>query len=54
VFVFFCFPEASQMTLEEVRQVFEHGFGVKYAEEWRKEYKLGEKGRGAAGGDAKA
>jgi SP family myo-inositol transporter-like MFS transporter 13 len=54
VFVFFCFPEASQMTLEEVRQVFEHGFGVKYAEEWRKEYKLGEKFRGAAGGDSKA
>jgi SP family myo-inositol transporter-like MFS transporter 13 len=34
------------MTLEEVRQVFEHGFGVKYAEEWRKEYKRGEKARG--------
>jgi SP family myo-inositol transporter-like MFS transporter 13 len=46
IFVYCCFPEASQMTLEEVRQVFEHGFGVKYAEEWRKEYKRGEKARG--------
>ncbi|KAK3641103.1 hypothetical protein LTR56_011549 [Elasticomyces elasticus] len=50
VFVYFCFPEASQMTLEEVRRVFEHGFGVKYAEEWRKEYRRGEKARGPGEG----
>ncbi|KAF9629096.1 Sugar/inositol transporter [Lasiodiplodia theobromae] len=37
IFVIFCFPEAANMTLEEVRCVFEHGFGVKYAEEWRKQ-----------------
>jgi SP family myo-inositol transporter-like MFS transporter 13 len=54
IFVYFCFPEASQMTLEEVRQVFEHGFGVKYAEEWRKEYKRGEKARGPADHAVKA
>ena len=46
VFVYFCFPEASNMTLEEVRAVFEHGFGVKYAEQWRKDYKRGNKARG--------
>ncbi|KAF2160098.1 hypothetical protein M409DRAFT_29396 [Zasmidium cellare ATCC 36951] len=46
IFVFFCFPECSQMTLEEVRNVFEHGFGVKHANEWRREYKRGEKARG--------
>ncbi|EKG21603.1 Sugar/inositol transporter [Macrophomina phaseolina MS6] len=40
IFVIFCFPEAANMTLEEVRRVFEHGFGVKYAEEWRKQRKL--------------
>lgn len=40
VFVFFCFPEASNMTLEEVRNIFEHGFGVRYAERWRKQQKL--------------
>lgn len=37
IFVIFCFPEAANMTLEEVRHVFEHGFGVRYAEEWRKQ-----------------
>lgn len=39
LFVFFCFPEASNMTLEEVRTVFQHGFGVRYAEKWRKQQK---------------
>jgi SP family myo-inositol transporter-like MFS transporter 13 len=39
VFVIFCFPEAANMTLEEIRAVFEHGFGVRYAEEWRKQQK---------------
>jgi MFS transporter, SP family, solute carrier family 2 (myo-inositol transporter), member 13 len=39
LFVYFCFPEAANMTLEEVRIVFEHGFGVKYAEDWRKQQK---------------
>jgi SP family myo-inositol transporter-like MFS transporter 13 len=45
LFVLFCFPEAANMTLEQVRQVFEHGFGVKYAEEWRKERMAEEKRR---------
>ncbi|EOD48267.1 putative myo-inositol transporter protein [Neofusicoccum parvum UCRNP2] len=44
VFVYFCFPEAANMTLEEVRRVFEHGFGVKYAEMWRKQRMLELKG----------
>lgn len=47
IFVYFCFPEASNMTLEEVRKVFEHGFGVKYAEEWRKDFRQREKARKA-------
>ncbi|KAM5356686.1 hypothetical protein ACJ41O_003332 [Fusarium nematophilum] len=41
IFVFFCYPEAAGMTLEEIRVVFEHGFGVRYAEEWRRQRKLG-------------
>ncbi|KAH7070690.1 myo-inositol transporter [Paraphoma chrysanthemicola] len=45
VFVYFCFPEASNMSLEEVRAVFQHGFGVRYAEEWRKQRKVSEKSR---------
>lgn len=40
VFVYFCFPEAANMTLEEVRVVFQHGFGVRYAEEWRRQRKV--------------
>ena len=43
LFVFFCFPEASNMTLEEVRTVFQHGFGVRYAEQWRNQQKLAKK-----------
>jgi SP family myo-inositol transporter-like MFS transporter 13 len=27
------------MNLEEIRAVFEHGFGVRYAENWRKQRK---------------
>ncbi|KYG41882.1 hypothetical protein M433DRAFT_147295 [Acidomyces richmondensis BFW] len=36
-----CFLDgcASNMILEEVRRVFEHGFGVRYAEQWRREYR---------------
>ncbi|POR31114.1 hypothetical protein TPAR_08692 [Tolypocladium paradoxum] len=40
IFVFFCYPEAANMTLEEIGLVFENGFGVRYAEEWRKQRKL--------------
>ena len=39
VFVFFCFPEAKGMPLEAVREVFQHGFGVRYARKWQKENK---------------
>ncbi|KAI5781527.1 myo-inositol transporter [Geopyxis carbonaria] len=35
--VILIYPEVSGMTLEQVRQVFSNGFGVKYAEQWRKE-----------------
>lgn len=47
VFVIFCYPEAANMTLEEIRVVFQHGFGVKYAEEWRKQRKLQQRNAGA-------
>jgi MFS transporter, SP family, solute carrier family 2 (myo-inositol transporter), member 13 len=43
LFVLFCFPEAANMALEEVRTVSQHGFGVRYAEEWRKQRKLSAK-----------
>lgn len=41
--VIFCYPEVAQMTLEQIRRVFDHGFGVKYAEEWRKQHKAEQK-----------
>lgn len=47
VFVIFCYPEAANMTLEEIRVVFQHGFGVRYAEEWRKQRKLQQRNAGA-------
>ncbi|TRX91302.1 hypothetical protein FHL15_007724 [Xylaria flabelliformis] len=31
IFVKFCFPEVNGMPLEDIRQIFEHGFGVKTA-----------------------
>ncbi|KAF3031858.1 myo-inositol transporter [Didymella keratinophila] len=39
LFVIFCFPEVKGMALENIRQVFEHGFGVRYARRWQKENK---------------
>jgi len=38
-FVFFVFPEAAGMPLEEIPTIFEHGFGVKYSLQLRKERK---------------
>lgn len=37
VLIYFFYPEVSGLTLEEIREVFEHGFGVKYARNLRKE-----------------
>ncbi|RDW80366.1 hypothetical protein BP5796_05064 [Coleophoma crateriformis] len=34
--VYFCYPEVKNMTLEDIREVFNHGFGVKYARELQK------------------
>lgn len=37
VLIYFCYPEVSGLTLEEIREVFQHGFGVRYARNLRKE-----------------
>jgi SP family myo-inositol transporter-like MFS transporter 13 len=37
--VYFCYPEVKGMTLEDIREIFKHGFGVKYARELQKEMK---------------
>ncbi|KAF2031750.1 putative transporter [Setomelanomma holmii] len=39
LFVIFCFPEVKGMPLENIREVFHHGFGVRYARGWQKENK---------------
>jgi SP family myo-inositol transporter-like MFS transporter 13 len=52
LFIIFCFPEVRGMPLENVRQVFEHGFGVRYARRWQKENKQFAKMNAAAQGPA--
>ncbi|PSS22216.1 hypothetical protein M430DRAFT_99142 [Amorphotheca resinae ATCC 22711] len=37
--VYFCYPEVKGLTLEDIRQVFEHGFGVQYARSLQKHRK---------------
>ncbi|KAL4790305.1 general substrate transporter [Aspergillus venezuelensis] len=41
ILIYFFYPEVSGLTLEEIGEVFEHGFGVKYARGLRKERKRG-------------
>lgn len=35
----FFYPEVSGLSLEEIKDVFDHGFGVKYARQLRKDRK---------------
>jgi SP family myo-inositol transporter-like MFS transporter 13 len=35
--IYFFYPEVSGLVLEEIKEVFEHGFGVSYARNLRKE-----------------
>lgn len=44
VFIVFCYPEVHGMPLESVREVYSHGFGVKYAKKLQKEMKAARKG----------
>ncbi|KAJ5381137.1 uncharacterized protein N7496_003565 [Penicillium cataractarum] len=37
--VIFCYPDVKGMTLEDIREVFQHGFGVKYARDLQREAK---------------
>ncbi|GLA62880.1 myo-inositol transporter [Aspergillus tubingensis] len=39
VWIYFFYPEVSGLVLEEVQEVFQHGFGVRYARQLRKERK---------------
>lgn len=37
VLIYFFYPEVSGLTIEEIKEVFDHGFGVRYARNLRKE-----------------
>ncbi|KAL3451377.1 hypothetical protein BJX65DRAFT_293397 [Aspergillus insuetus] len=37
ILIYLFYPEVSRLTLEEINEVFEHGFGVSYARKLRKE-----------------
>ncbi|RHZ48493.1 hypothetical protein CDV55_101698 [Aspergillus turcosus] len=39
VFIIFCYAEVHNMPLESVREVYRHGFGVKYAKQLQREQK---------------
>jgi SP family myo-inositol transporter-like MFS transporter 13 len=47
--VHFCYPEVKGMTLEDIREVFKHGLGVKYARQVQKDAKY--KSRNQVSGD---
>lgn len=39
VLIYLFYPEVSGLTLEEIGEVFQHGFGIKYAPQLRKDGK---------------
>ncbi|KAK7705054.1 hypothetical protein SLS57_010251 [Botryosphaeria dothidea] len=43
VLIIFFYPEVSGLTLEEIQEVFKHGFGVKYTRQLRKDKKAAAK-----------
>ncbi|KAI8191746.1 Myo-inositol transporter 1 [Colletotrichum sp. SAR 10_65] len=43
VSIYFCYPEVKNMTLEDIREVFNHGFGVKRARQLQRQMKADRK-----------
>ncbi|KZL83335.1 myo-inositol transporter [Colletotrichum incanum] len=43
VSIYFCYPEVKNMTLEDIREVFNHGFGVRRAREIQRQMKADRK-----------
>lgn len=39
IFIFFCYPEPSGLSLEEIQEIYKYGFGVKRSKEIRAEHK---------------
>ena len=58
IFIFFCYPEPSGLSLEEIQVIYEHGFGVAKSREIRAEHKqarlseqIGRRDSGTGSGD---
>lgn len=45
IFIYFCYPEPSGLSLEEIQVVYEYGFGVKKSEEIRAAHKAAQANR---------
>lgn len=39
LFIVLCYPDVKGMPLETVRNVFQHGFGLRYSKQWQREHK---------------
>lgn len=39
LFIVFFYPDVKGMPLETIREVFQHGFGLKFSKQWQKEHK---------------
>lgn len=39
LFIVFCYPDVKGMPLETIREVFRHGFGLRYSRQWQRENK---------------
>ncbi|KAL4901063.1 hypothetical protein BDW74DRAFT_187914 [Aspergillus multicolor] len=51
ILIYFFYPEVSGLTLEEIREVFRHGFGVTYARGLRRERRAAAKAAGLDGAE---
>ena len=52
IFTFFCFPETAGLSLEEVRLVFRHNFGIRESERLRREKRALARGERTSEGKA--
>ena len=39
IFIVLCYPDVKGMPLESIREVFRHGFGVRFSKQWQRENK---------------
>lgn len=44
VFICICYPDVKGMPLEEIRAVFQTGFGVSYSKQWQRNHRGAKRG----------